>query len=598
MRERFADAYKQVTGRAARPAAGAPSTSGVSSVEAYLVEAGKAPDQDMARRFVADHAAAVRYCGDRGEWLVWDGRRWAWDKLGRVVELAKQTTDHALTEALATDDMKMARALVGARQAQRIAAVLDLARTDPAVAVLARDLDRDRFALNCQNGTLDLRSGVLRPHNPADLITKLTAANFDAAARSATFRRFLRDATGGDSALESYLQRGSGYSCCGDTREEVLFFLYGPPNGGKTTFLETLGATLGDYATTADFESFLADRKAGGAREDIASLAGVRFVRGVEVDQGKRLAEGLVKLLTGGDSVRARFLFKNSFEFKPQFKLWLGANSAPRARAEDAALWRRIRRAPFEHPPKTPDKRVKAELVDPERSGAAVLAWAVEGFKQWWANGLGTADSVERSTAAYRRDVDRLRDFKEDRLVFGEGHQADRAGVYREYFAWCEAEGESHRVSRIEFLEQLRGEGVTEAKVNGAWILKGVGILTRGPHPESSGSQGEGFDAPADDLSSGGSQGNQIPESLHTRACEELSVKRFPLAERLPPLSSNGSAPPAKTSPSGATVPPAVAGHACPRLPVADVFQVGALWRCALTTCRAVAPVVAEGAQP
>ena len=165
-----------------------------------------------------------------------------------------------------------------------------------------------------------------------------------------------------------------------------MFFPFGPTKTGKSTLLKGLRATWGDYATTADFETFLTREHVTGApRADIAGLAGKRLVVSLEVDQGKKLAEALIKWLFGGDYVTARFLYKKEFEFLPTFKLWLASNHRPQVSSDDDAIWERIRQIPFEQtiPKEERDPGIKAELSDPEQSGAAILAWAVEGCLLW-----------------------------------------------------------------------------------------------------------------------------------------------------------------------------------------------------------------------
>ena len=148
---------------------------------------------------------------------------------------------------------------------------------------------------------------MLQAHNPDDMITRLCPVAYDPRAQLDLLDSHLMKITGGDNELAQFLQRAIGYSMTGDTREEKLFFVFGPTAGGKTTTIEAIKAALGDYAQTADFESFLKRQNTGGVRNDIARLHGARFVTSVEVDEGKKLAEGLVKQLTGGDTVAARF---------------------------------------------------------------------------------------------------------------------------------------------------------------------------------------------------------------------------------------------------------------------------------------------------
>jgi len=319
-----------------------------------------------ARRHVDRYGHNLRYAEGRG-WMVWDGRRWRPGAKGSVIRKAKDIARRLKTEAAEIADPNAAEALfrwaLRSQGAYVISKTVELAWSEPEIELALEDLDADPWLLNVRKGTLDLRTGELREHRRADLITKLAPVDYNPAARSELWDRFLDETMGGDADVIDFLQKAAGYSLTGDTREEVIYFGHGPAAAGKSTFITAAKNVLGDYATTADFETFLARRFGGGIRNDVARLAGARLVSSIEVDEGKRLAEGMVKELTGGDSVTARFLYKEHFEFKPQFKLWLIANHQPRVRDDDEAIWRRIRVIPFAHsvPKDGRDPAVKAE---------------------------------------------------------------------------------------------------------------------------------------------------------------------------------------------------------------------------------------------
>ena len=259
--------------------------------------------------------------------------------------------------------------------------MISLARSEPGIPVTPRELDSDPWLFNVVNGTIDLRTGQLREHRREDMITMLAPVVFDPKARNTIWESFL-DRVLPDPALQGFVQRAAGYSVTGDCSEEVLFFPYGSTQTGKSTLLRALAKTFGDYAMTADFGAFLArDRNAGGPRNDIAAMSGKRMVVSVEVDPGQRMGEALVKQLTGGDDVRARFLFQESFEFAPTFKIWLAANDRPHVRDDDDAIWRRILQIPFDARISEEERNpaIKAHLCDPESAGAAILAWCNRG---------------------------------------------------------------------------------------------------------------------------------------------------------------------------------------------------------------------------
>ncbi len=282
---------------------------------------------------------------------------------------------------------------------------------------------------------------------------------------------------GGDAEHVAFLARVLGYCLTGDTGEEKLFVILGPGATGKSTLIEAFKRALGDYALTADFETFISAK--GGIRNDVARLAGARFVSSIEVEKGRRLAEGLVKSITGGDDVTARFLYREAFTFRPAFKLALVANDAPRADDNDTGLWRRIVKVPFEHvvPKEKRDPRVKADLCDAAISGPAILAWALAGCIEWQKTGLAIPASIERATEDYRASQDPLRDFFDEALVFDVGAKAARAALSRRYESWCKANAVRHPVAPKAFAERLRARGAIDGKSNGSRVWNGVGLV-------------------------------------------------------------------------------------------------------------------------
>lgn len=442
-------------------------------------------DLGNARRLVAHFGTDFRYCHESGETMLWSEVRWQKDVTGGMELLAKRTVGEMYRAAanLSGDDRQaLVEHALASESKSAINSMVILARSEPSIPVRQSELDASPWLLNCLNGVVDLTTGELRPHRREDLLTKLAPVKYDAAARSELWEKTLHDATGGDRDLLNFLQIAAGYSITGTTDEEVLFFVHGPAASGKSTFLEALKATLGDYAKTADFESFVQRREAGAVRNDIAELAGRRFVVSIEVDQGKKLAEGLVKMLTGGDTVRARFLYHESFEFTPVFKLWLAANHAPRVKDDDTAMWRRILRIPFDQtiPPEKRRPFVKATLRNPAVSGPAILAWAVEGALRWREERLHVPEVVRDATDEYRRDMDPLKDFVADCCVLHADAWISAARLWKEYEEWAKENGERYMLGRNAFSDRLRSKGCEPffRRINGdptrGWM--GIGL--------------------------------------------------------------------------------------------------------------------------
>jgi len=440
-------------------------------------------DLGNAERLLRQHGRNIRYCSLWGKWLVWDGARWSPDEIGQVEHYAKQTVRSIYGEAEQINDSDARhRTAQWARRSEsqaRISAMLLLAQTEPGVAVSPNELDADPWLLNCLNGTIDLRTGQLQPHRRQDLITKLVPTEYHYGATHLTWERFLREATGDDAEMIAFLQRAVGYSLTGDTSQEVLFFVHGPAATGKSTFIEAVKRTIGDYARTADFGTFLKRRDNSGPRNDIARLAGARLVASNEVDRGERLAEGLVKTVTGGDILTARFLYHEGFEFVATFKLWLVANHQPVVDDDDDAMWRRILRVPFDNtiPEERRDPQMKKTLCDPGDAGLAILAWAVQGCLSWQREGLGVPPSVRRATEEYRQEMDPLQDFIAAHCTLGRGSWTSSAELRGAYQAWARETGQQRLLTDKELTVRLRARGCEREKRGGVRGWRGIGLV-------------------------------------------------------------------------------------------------------------------------
>jgi putative DNA primase/helicase len=453
-------------------------------------------DVGNARRLVATYGEDLRYCKAWKSWLVWNGVKWTRDDRDTVTAWAKAITANMFREAAdapASHQKALVEHALRSQRAERLRGMVQLAQSERGMAVVPGELDAHPWLLTVLNGTIDLRTGKLREHRRADLITKLAPVEYHPAARSDLWQRFLLEATGEHDALAAFLRRAVGYSLTGDTGEEVLFFIHGPEAAGKSTFIEAIKAALGDYARTADFETFLQKRGDGGIRNDIARLAGARLVVSIEIDEGKRLAQGLVKQLTGGDTVTARFLWAEAFEFQPQFKLWLAANHAPKVCDTDGALWRRILRVPFEHivPQEQRDKAVKATLKDPALAGAAILAWAVAGCLEWQQVGLGVPPEVMAATATYRESQDPLREFYAECCLFAPEAWTASKALYAAYCSWARDNGDRNPLTATALGLRLSSRGCTretgEIEVDGkkkkARGWRGIALHSEQPEP-------------------------------------------------------------------------------------------------------------------
>lgn len=403
-------------------------------------------DLGNARRLVARHGDELRYCHPWAKWLVWDGRRWTTDSTAEAVRRAKETVRSMYAEAAAAQDEDARKALgkhaLKCEAAGRIDAMLTLANSEPGIPVMPSDLDANPWTLNVLNGAIDLRTGQLSKTRRQDLITKLAPVIYDPDAQCPLWERFLLEVMGGDQELVSFLQRAIGYTLTGDTSEQVIFILHGKGANGKSTLLETLRAMLGeDYTVQIRAESLMV-KQGDTIPNDIARLKGARLVNARETEEGKRLAEALVKEMTGGDTMTARFMRGEFFDFKPEFKLFLAANHKPTIRGTDLAIWRRIRLIPFDvtFPEDKQDKQL-AQKLRGELPG--ILAWAVRGCQGWQVlGGLGTPAAVKTATEQYRSESDALAAFLEEYTVTEDNTETQAKPIFEAYKSWCEANGE------------------------------------------------------------------------------------------------------------------------------------------------------------
>jgi putative DNA primase/helicase len=424
-------------------------------------------DLGNSERFIRQYGHNLRYCVEEGTYYLWSQTRWGKDTLKSVQEPAKKTVRRMYRELELEPDgdkRKLLFKFIQTSESERsLNAIVNVARTNKNIAISASRFDTQLHLLNCKNGTIDLRTGRLQPHDRADLIRKQSPVLFDPYAQSEAWNRFLDECTRGDLEVQAFLRRAVGYTLFGDPREQVIFMVHGPGATGKSTFISAVMNVLGDYGATADFTTFLKkDRVSGGPSDDIANLAGARLVTSIEVDDGKQLAQALVKQLTGGDMIRARHLYQSSFEFKPQFTLWLVCNHAPVVPHDDDAIWRRILRLPFENviPPDLRDKNLKAVLTD--SSGAqAILAWAVQGCVEWYQAGLQVPTSVTRATESYKKLSNPLAAFVADECkLIGSAFTAV-SDLRHAYDLWCAENAERNVLNRNQFTDALRDLGCT-----------------------------------------------------------------------------------------------------------------------------------------
>lgn len=431
-------------------------------------------DLGNAERLVERHGRDLRYCHPWKKWFVWGGQRFSPDETGEVERRGKETVRAIYFEAAEGADKNqasVAKHAIKSGSEPRLRAMVSLARMD--VPLLPSQLDENPWLLNLQNGTFNLKTGEMGAHKREHLITKMAPVKFDPAAKCPVWLRFLDRIMGGNKDLIGFLQKAVGYSLTGSITEQCFFILWGKGSNGKTTFLETIRNLLGDYAQQADFSTFLTKRNTG-ATNDLAALQGARLVCASEIGTGRYLNEGLVKQVTGGEPIRARFLYSEYFEFHPQFKLFLATNCRPNIRGTDLAIWRRVRLVPFDVtiPQEEQDHGLLAKLL---KELPGILNWALKGCREWMDHGLGESEAVEEATREYRMDMDLLGNFIEDRCLLDPEASVVTSELKEAYKRWCEDNSEND-VGTIAFANYLRSHGCSPDRRGhgGGRIWRGV----------------------------------------------------------------------------------------------------------------------------
>lgn len=439
-----------------------------------------------ARRLVAEHGDDLRHVPQWSAWLTWDGARWTEDHTGEVHRRAKQIVDDFPGRLASIGDADERKRLFGWWMRSQSPAVLggmvQLAATEPGIPVLVDRLDADHDVLNTASGAVDLRTGALHPAARDQLCTKLAAVRHDPGADCSQWKEFVRWAMCGDDELVSFVQRAVGYTLTGDVGEQVLFFLHGGGQNGKSTFLAVLQRLLGDYAFSAEADLLLAvghERHSTG----IADLHGRRMVIVQEIDEGRRLDEALVKRLTGGDAITARRMRQDNFMFQPTHKLWMAANHKPVVRGTDHAIWRRIRLIPFAATIADADKdpRLVERLIATE--GPGILNWALHGCLDWRRQGLRPPASVLDATKDYRTEQDHVGRFLEACCTLAPGLRIATKDLRAAYEKWCFEEGEKPWSARA-MASQLQERGCTNEREAGGRTRLWQGLALSGDAAE------------------------------------------------------------------------------------------------------------------
>lgn len=427
---------------------------------------GEEADAMNAYALVAWTEGRIRHAEGLG-FFLWDGRTWV-----RDYKRVRQQI-HALGAALVfAGFLKESR---GFTSTSKINNLLEELRSVPSVYVDAEEFDAKPHLLSFANGVVDLRTGKLRAHDMDDMLTVMLPVDYDPDAKAPRWEQFIAEIFPGNPDLVDYVRRLTGYGITGSTSEQCFAVLWGKGANGKSVYTETLTDVFGRITSTTPFATFEDKGSGGGIPNDLAALRGARLVMASEGESGKPMSEAVLKRVTGKDKVTARFLRAEFFTFAPTFLILLATNHKPKFRSQDEGLWRRVKLIPFNRyfAPHERDYDLDRKL---RTEAAGIIAWAVRGAAEWYAQGLRDPESITAATKEYRATSDALAGFFPGVLVEDEAATMAGADVYTTYVDWCAEEGlkSSEVWSRKALYGAMEERNVTKKKTNKGISLVGI----------------------------------------------------------------------------------------------------------------------------
>jgi putative DNA primase/helicase len=439
----------------------------------------KNTDAGNAERFADALKGQYLYIPEQKAWYRYNGKFWEEDIDNRITQDVIRSLRKSQAEVLniADDDRreKTIKWLLSSESQTKIASALNLMSSIPFMSARTNRFDCDDMLLNAQNGTVDLRTGQLRKHNKEDYLSKICNIGYKPNSKSVLFDSFLEDITEGNQDKKLYIQKLCGYCCTAKISDEEFYQARGSGQNGKTKIFETVKYCLGSYAVTAS-PDILMQRDMTSIPNDIARLQSARLVLLSEPDPGKRFSDNAIKTLTGGDTIIARYLHKEFFEFTMKAKMILLTNHEIRAVGTDHGLWRRIVVIPFTYqvPEYKKDKHLQEKLI---AEAEAVLSWMVEGCLLWQREGLRQPQELEQVKNEYRIGQDAIGLFLDECCTEEAKGKVKASELHSVYKQWCVDSGE-YPLSQRELGKRLREKGYTSFKSNVVYwggLILGVG---------------------------------------------------------------------------------------------------------------------------
>lgn len=418
-------------------------------------------DTGNAERFLDRYGKIAKYSYVDKKWYLYNGSYWEMDTTGEIYKLIDAVVQDMKNEKIVIpddvdDEEKYIKEWEKFKKTSRSHRSKDNLEKEIRhhIDVLHDEFDHEDMLLNTKSGYVDLTTGVLHDHDREKMFSKETNSEYTDNIDCPEWINFLNQIFDNDQEMIHFIQKAVGYSLTGSVEEQVMFILLGNGRNGKSVFINTLNSMFGSYAKTMNVSSVMIRNNSGGANSDIARLEGARLVISSEANEGSRLDESLIKQITGGDTVVARYQYGSEFEFNPKFKLWMATNHKPLIRGTDDGIWRRIILIPFkvQIPKEKVDKKLESKL---KRELPGILNWAVQGAIDWQTEGLNLPQSVADATNGYRKEMDIIELFVSDNCEVGSDYQSPAAQLYQLYKTWASTNNE-YVMSKNKFGEEMK----------------------------------------------------------------------------------------------------------------------------------------------
>jgi len=441
-------------------------------------------DSGNAEAIIMLFGDKIRYDHTRRKWFIFDNHYWRLDRDGEAERIALQTVRERYRFAADIDDENKRKSLVKWALASendcKIKAALEMASKMKPIATLREKFDTDPYLLGCKNGVIELRTAKFRPGKPEDMISMTTNVEYDANADCPLWKKTVSDIFDGDTGRIQFFQKYAGYSLTGDTKEQTMVFNIGGGANGKGIVTNTSHGVLGDYAGNTPFSTFLSSKRDGDKiPNDVAALCGKRFVTASEVREFSCFNEAIIKALTGGDPITARFMRGEWFTYTPTFKVWLSMNHKPNIRDTSYGFWRRIKVIPFERTFNAEERdnnlqeKLKAEYP-------GILNWFIEGCLAWQNEGLEPPEKVSIATNEYQTEMDIIKQFLDECTLTNPISQVSATQLFDAYKTWCDTNNE-YKITKTMFGRKIAEIGFTKSRKTISntkqVVYQGLGLL-------------------------------------------------------------------------------------------------------------------------